>query len=256
MLEAGERGHLGPAASIVEILRVLYDNVLDVRPQDPDWENRDRFILSKGHGCMALYAILADKGFFDSVEFERFCRTDGLLGGHPETRVPGVEASTGSLGHGLSLGVGMALAARIRGLPYKVIVLVGDGEINEGAIWEAALSAKKHRLNELTLLIDRNRLQSFGETSDVLDLEPLNEKLESFGFATRETDGHDVNELSHILSGLPFAKDRPSAVICHTVKGKGFALAENDPKWHHSSRLSEEHLHALKASLLPVEQSA
>ena len=174
---AGNRGHLGSAFSLVELLRVLYDDVLRFDPERPLWEGRDRMILSKGHGCLALYAILADKGFFPREELARFCKPDGILGGHPEFgKVPGVEASTGSLGHGLSLGVGMALALRARPGAGRVFVVDSDGECNEGSLWEAALSAAKHRLDNLTVLVDYNHMQSYGTTGEVLDLEPLADK--------------------------------------------------------------------------------
>ena len=154
-LIGGNRGHLGSSMSLVEILRVLYDDFLQYRAEDPHWDDRDRFILSKGHGCLALYAILADKGFFPIEELDLFCKPGGILGGHPDaTKVPGVEASTGALGHGLSIGVGMAIAARINKKKHKIIVLVGDGEINEGSIWEAAISASKHKLDNLVVFID------------------------------------------------------------------------------------------------------
>lgn len=250
MIEFGGRGHLASALSLVEILRVLYDDILDFRPEDPGWKHRDRLILSKGHGCMALYALLADKGFFDRIEFEKFCKPDGILGGHPEAhKVPGVEASTGALGHGLSIGIGMALNARFEEANHKVVVVLGDGECNEGSIWEAALCARKHRLDNLTVVVDYNKMQSYSSTSEVLDLEPFVGKWENFGFGAREADGHDVEELRQVLGELPFCAASPSVLICHTVKGKGIPFAENDLSWHHKSRIKEEELAALYAAL-------
>jgi transketolase len=247
---SGGRGHVGSAMSLVEILRVLYDDVLGVRPDDPHWPERDRFILSKGHGCLALYAVLADKGFFPLSVLDGFCAHDSILGGHPERgMIPGVEASTGALGHGLSIGVGLALAARMKQRDNRVWVLVGDGEINEGAIWEAALAAAKHGLSNLFVLIDYNKLQSYGPVSEVLGLEPLADKWRSFGFAVAEVNGHDVTTLRGLLSGLPLAPGKPSAVICHTVKGKGLPAAENNADWHHKSRLGDEEVAALRAAL-------
>src|SRR5579862_2129584 len=162
-LIGGDRGHVGSSLSLIEILRVLYDDILRYRPSEPRWAGRDRCILSKGHGCLALYAILADKGFFPKAELATFCRSGSRLGGHPESgHVPGVEASTGALGHGLSIGVGMALAMRMQRRDSHVYVVTGDGEINEGAIWEAAMSASKHKLGNLTLLVDYNKIQSAG----------------------------------------------------------------------------------------------
>jgi transketolase len=246
MVKVGDRGHIGPALSLIEILRVLYDSILQFRPEQPNWANRDRFILSKGHGCLALYAILADKGFFDLSELNSFCLPDSILGGHPERgKVPGVEASTGALGHGLPIGVGMALSAKIRKQNHRVIVVTGDGEINEGSIWEAAMSASKHRLNNLSVLVDYNKLQSYGPVEEVLNLEPLVDKWNSFGFEVQEVDGHDTEALQHLLAKLPFKAERPNTIICHTTKGKGFPFAENNPKWHHKSGLKDTDFEAM-----------
>ena len=244
------RGHLGPALSLVEILRVLYDDVLRIRPKEPRWPDRDRCILSKGHGCLALYAILADKGFFPTDVLATFCAHDSILGGHPEHgMIPGVEASTGALGHGLSIGVGMAIANRMRKSPARVFVVLGDGELDEGAVWEAAMGASKHRLDNLTAIIDYNKFQSYGPTSVVLELEPLLDKWRSFGFAADEVDGHDVHALRGKLRSLPYASGRPSALICHTVKGKGVPEAENNADWHHKNKLSANELASIRAVL-------
>jgi transketolase len=225
--------------SMVEILRVLYDSFLKFRPDEPLWDERDRFILSKGHGCLALYAILADKGFFPKEELLTFCSPTSRMGGHPELgKLPGVEASTGALGHGLSMAVGMALAAKIRKQTYRVAVVTGDGEINEGSIWEAAMSASKHQLSALTVFVDYNKLQSYGKTSEVLDLEPLTDKWLSFGFEVEEVDGHDVEALESLVKRLPLNTKKPTAVICHTIKGKGFPFAESKADWHHKSGLT------------------
>ena len=249
-LDGGGRGHLGATLSLIEILRVLYDDVLRFRPKDPAWEGRDRCLLSKGHGCIALYVILADKGFFPTEELETFCRQTSILGGHPERgKVPGVEATTGALGHGLSIGVGMALAARLRKRDTRVFAVLGDGEINEGAVWEAAMNAGKHGLSNLTAVVDYNKHQSYGPTAEVQDLEPLADKWRSFGFAVREVDGHDVNDLGGAFAALPFERTRPSAVICHTVKGKGIPFAENDPSWHHKSRFPVEQIEEIYRAL-------
>lgn len=239
-MRGGGRGHLGSSMSMVEILRVLYDSVLKFDPQNPQAVDRDRFILSKGHGCLALYAILADRGFFPVSELESFCRPTSRLGGHPERgKVPGVEASTGALGHGVPIGVGIALALRLQKSSSRVFVLTGDGEINEGSNWEALMAAAKHKLTNLTVMVDYNKLQSYGRTVDVLDLEPLVDKFKSFGFVTHEVDGHDVSALETIMKKLPFTKSAPSAIICHTIKGKGFPFAEGNPEWHHKSGMTE-----------------
>ena len=249
-LVGGNRGHVGASMSLIEILRVLYDDILRHDPERPDWPERDRCILSKGHGCLALYALLVDKGYVDVGELDRFCRTDGKMGGHPERgKVAGVEASTGALGHGLSIGVGMALAARAQKRDSRVFVVTGDGEINEGSVWEAALSAGKHRLGNLTVVVDYNKIQSAGFTRDIQDLEPLLDKWSSFGFAAEEVDGHDVEALRALFGRLPLNNDKPTAIVCHTIKGKGLPFAENDPKWHHYSHFKPDILEAMETAL-------
>lgn len=252
-LDGGGRGHLGSTLSLIEVMRVLYDDVLRFRPDQPKWEERDRFILSKGHGCLAQYVLLADKGFFPLTELVRFCHHDTFLGGHPEAgKVPGVEASTGALGHGLSIGVGMALAARLRRRDSKVVVAMGDGEINEGSVWEAAMSAAKHRLDNLTAIVDYNKLQSFGANAEVMPLEPLADKWKSFGFAVTEVDGHDVEALRRVLKSGPVQSGSPTAIIAHTVKGRGVPFAENDPAWHHKSKIPADQIAAMYAALESV----
>ncbi|SLM30983.1 putative transketolase N-terminal section [Desulfamplus magnetovallimortis] len=215
---------------------------MQYRSNEPNWDDRDRFILSKGHGCLALYVMLEEKGFISPKDLKKFCAFDGILGGHPErSKIPGVEASTGSLGHGLSIGIGMALRARMDQKGYRVFVVAGDGECNEGSIWEAALCASKHRLDNLTLIIDYNHMQSYGLTEQIFPLEPLSEKLKAFNFSVKEIDGHDVNALKEKLSSLPFSlHKKPSALICHTVKGKGISGVEHNLKWHHSNKVDSE----------------
>jgi transketolase len=247
---AGNRGHVGSAFSLVEILRVLYDDVLRYDPANPRWPGRDRCILSKGHGCLALYTLLADKSFFPEAELWKFCKPDGILGGHPEYgKVPGVEASTGSLGHGLSIGIGMALNARFEKARHRVFVVISDGESNEGSVWEAALCAGKHRLDNLVVLVDYNKQQSYGTTYEVLDLEPLADKWRAFGFAVREVDGHSVAELRAALNEAPFEAGRPSIIVCHTIKGKGVSFVENNLNWHHKTKISAEEAASLLAEL-------
>ena len=240
-LEGGERGHVGSSMSLIEIMRVLYDDVLRYRPKEPQWRDRDRMILSKGHGCIALYVMLADKGFFPLDALDTFCRRDSILGGHPEAgKVPGVEASTGALGHGLSISVGVALAVRMQKRDSRVIVVLGDGEIDEGSVWEAAMCAGKHHLSNLTAVIDYNKVQSAGPTREIQDLEPLADKWRAFNFGTVEVDGHDVAALRAVFHRLPLVQDRPTAIICHTVKGKGIRFAENDANWHHKSKINKD----------------
>jgi transketolase len=249
MLEGGGRGHVGSALSLVEILRVLYDDVLQYDPHNPNWLDRDRFILSKGQGCLALYAVLADKGFFPDSELDRFCHSEGLLGGHPEIRVPGIEASTGSLGHGLAIGIGFALNAKYENSDYRTFVAIGDGESNEGSIWEGAMCASKHGLSNLTVLVDYNKQQSYGSTYEVQDLEPVGDKWRAFGFGVAEVDGHDVDQIRSVLTHLPVEQGKPTTVVCHTVKGKGIDYVEGNLDWHHKNRLSDDDISALKLAL-------
>ena len=251
-LEGGRRGHIGPSMSPMEILRVLYDEVMHFDPKSPDMADRDRCILSKGHGCLSQYALLADKGFIDAAELDKFCHFEAVLGGHPEAyKIPGIEASTGSLGHGLSIGVGMALSARMQKRDSRVYVIMGDGEINEGSVWEAALCAGKHRLNNLIAIIDYNKIQSAGTTAEIQDLEPLADKWRSFGFHTVEVDGHDLDAIRAVFKACPENNEKPTAIIAHTVKGKGIPFAENDPNWHHKSSMTSEMIQSLYDCLEP-----
>lgn len=250
ILEASGRGHVASAFSLIEILRVLYDDFLKVDPENCWWEHRDRFILSKGHGCLALYSVLADRGFFPKDELLSFCKPHSILGGHPERgKIPGVEASTGSLGHGLSIGIGMALNARFEGQGHRVVVVMGDGESNEGSVWEAALSASKHRLSNLVAFIDYNKQQSYSTTEEVLSLEPILDKWRAFGFATEEVNGHDVEALRRALGRIPFDSNKPSMIICHTIKGKGVPFIEGDLNWHHKNKVSESEIKDLLSAL-------
>lgn len=250
VIQATRRGHIASAFSIVEIVRVLYDDILKIDPRNPAWAGRDRFILSKGHACLALYVLLAEKGFFPREELFRFCTPEGILGGHPEhDRVPGIEASTGSLGHGLAIAVGLALNARYARADYRTFVLLSDGECNEGSTWESALSAAKHRLNRLTAIVDYNGMQCFSTTDNVLGLEPFADKWRSFGFEVRETDGHDVVAITQALKNIPYHDERPSLLICHTIKGKGIPFMEQNPAWHHKSKIADEEMRNLYAGL-------
>jgi transketolase len=245
MLRSGRRGHLASAFSIVEIIRVLYDDILKYQAKNPVWDKRDRFILSKGHGCLTLYAMLADKGFFPKSTLVTFCQDDSILGGHPGNGIPGVELSTGSLGHGLPVGVGMALSAKIRKQSYRVYVLLGDGECDEGSVWEAAMSASKHHLDNLTVIIDRNKMQSFGPTAVIQELEPFVEKWKAFGFGVKTADGHDPEKLKKILKHPVFEKGKPDLLICDTLKGKGVAFMEQNPEWHHKRGITDEEFDTL-----------
>lgn len=249
-ITAGKRGHLGAAFSLVEILRVLYDDILKYDPKRPNWPERDRCVLSKGHGCLALYVLLAEKGFFPESELWKFCMKDGILGGHPEHgKVPGVEASTGSLGHGFPIGVGFALYARLEKLKHRIFVILGDGECSEGTIWEAALSSAKHKLGNLTVLIDYNKQQTYGTIAEVQGLEPFRDKWAAFGFSVIEVNGHDVGQLKETLSRPPADPDKPTAIICHTIKGKGVGFTERNLGWHHKAKVTDAEAAALMKGL-------
>lgn len=250
-LVGGGRGHMGSAMSLVEILRVLYDRFIKFDPKNLKKTNRDRLILSKGHGCLALYSILVDKKFFPRKLLDNTSKIGSILGGHPEyLKVPGVEVSTGSLGHGMPIAVGMAIAAQIKKDKHKIYVIVGDGETNEGSIWESALAASKHKLSNLKVFVDYNKIQSYGFTKDVVDLEPITDKWKSFGFNVSEINGHDVNQLTKNLNDFKKNKNnKPSVTICHTIKGKGFPFSENNPYWHHKNSFSDDEIEELNNCL-------
>ena len=249
VVNSSRRGHIPSAFSVLEILRVLYDDILRYDPKNPKLGERDRLILSKGHGCLALYVLLADKGFFPEEELNRFCLPDGLLGGHPDHKIPGVELSTGSLGHGPPVGVGMAIYGKFEKSRHRIFVVIGDGESDEGSIWEAAMVASKHKLDNLTVIVDYNRQMTYGTTHEVQELEPFADKWKSFGWAVKEIDGHNIKELKTVLSSLPIEKDKPSVIIANTVKGKGIKAIEKNIEWHHKSKLSDEDIKMLKEGL-------
>ena len=250
ILKYSRRGHIGASFSLVEILFVLYNHILRFDKDNPDWSLRDRCVLSKGHGCLSLYVMLAEQGFFPKEELKRFCASGAILGGHPDaTKIPGVEASTGSLGHGMSISVGFALNARFEKSGARVFVIVGDGECNEGSVWEAALSGGKHGLSNFTVIVDYNKYQSYDSTSAVQELEPFAEKWRSFGFGVTEINGHDSEMLHETFSSIPVEKDKPSVIICHTVKGKGISFAENNLSWHHKSSIKDEMIQRLLKAL-------
>lgn len=226
-------GHPGGALSSVEILVSLFFKVLKINPEIPLWNKRDHFILSKGHSSVGLYSVMALRGFFNIDTMKTFRQDESFLGGHPDMKkVPGVEISTGSLGHGLSVGVGMAIGTKLDFQENRIFVLLGDGETQEGSIWEAAMSAAHFRLDNLIAIVDRNRIQIDGTTEEVMGLEPYRDKWEAFGWAVREIDGHDINEIIDALSNVPFAAETPSMVIANTVKGKGVSFMENSCAWH------------------------
>ncbi|RJR30271.1 transketolase [Candidatus Microgenomates bacterium] len=237
-------GHIGSALSVADILAVLYFGVLQVRPRQPNWLLRDRFILSKGHAANALFCTLFRKGFFDRKTLNSYCQNNGMLGVHPEHHTAGVELSTGSLGHGLGVAVGMALAAKMDGRKYKTYVLISDAECNEGEIWQAALVAAHHKLNNLVVIIDYNKQQAFGATDEVLGLEPLNDKWQSFGWTVSETDGHNHEQLLKTFASQNHTK--PHAVIARTIRGKGISFMEHKTEWHYNTVTKDQYNQARK----------
>ncbi len=247
MVATAKASHLGGSLSAADILAVLYWDVLHTNPANPAWHDRDRFILSKGHCCTSLYAALARRGFFALDELLTYGQDDTRLMAHASVTVPGVEFSTGSLGHGLPFAAGRALAAKRRNLAWRTFVLLSDGELDEGSNWEAFLFAPHHHLDNLVAIIDYNKIQSLGMVAEVLDLEPLAEKLRAFRWAVREVNGHDHDALRDALGTAPWETGRPSCVIAHTVKGKGVPFMENTLAWHYTSPDSEQLAAALRA---------
>jgi transketolase len=234
-LHAAGSGHVGGALSAAEMLTVLYFHTLRVRPAEPRWPDRDRFVLSKGHANAGLAAVLAMAGFYPEDWLDRFYKLDSPLGMHPDIKVAGVELSTGALGHGLAAGVGMALGARITGRAYRTFVMLGDGECDEGSVWEAALCAARYRLTDLLVIVDYNKVQQSGSVKEIMDLEPLADKWRAFGFDVREIDGHDLAQVVDTFDAFPWTTDKPAALIAHTVKGKGVSFAEDTYVWHQNT---------------------
>jgi len=225
-------GHVGSSYSIVEILIELYFRILRVNHASPKMPSRDRFILSKGHAAPALYAVLKERGFLSQKHLNQYCRDGGLLEEHPSHTVNGIEVSTGSLGHGLSIGIGMALAAKIKKSTYKVFVLLSDAECDEGETWEAILSAAHHNLDNLIVYLDYNKVQALGKKIDILNIEPLTNKWEAFGWSVAEADGHDFASLHNAYLSI-LQTGNPKVVICHTVRGKGVSFMEHVTEWHY-----------------------
>ena len=242
-LESEKRGHVGSAMSLIEILRVLFDKFIK--------KDKSKFILSKGHGCLALYSILYAKHYISKKDLLSVGKFNSKLGGHPEhDKVKGVEISTGSLGHGLSIATGMAIASKIKKKKIKYYVVCGDGEMNEGSIWEALLSISKHKLDNLVLIIDYNKIQSYDFIKNVCDLNPLSKKLKSFNFKTFEVNGHDISELEKTFRKIKTIRGKAQAIICHTIKGKGIRIAENNPEWHHKSFLGSDDMKKINESIV------
>lgn len=247
-LVAGSNGaHLGPGNSMADIMAALYFGVMRHDAKNPSWPDRDRFILSKGHGVLGYYTALAESGYFPVEMLKTFETDDSPLAGHPSIHLElGIEASTGSLGHGLSLGVGLALAAKMDGKDYVTYVYIGDGECNEGMIWESVMTAKQFKLDNLVAVVDRNRIQSDGISRDIMDLGDMGEKWRSFGWSVREVNGHDVPELLDAFHYRNRPSGSPYVLIANTIKGKGVSFFENNNAWHHAKLTQAEYDKAMK----------
>jgi len=258
LIHGAKMGHTGGSLSNTDILTTLYYGVMRHDPQRPKWEERDRFIASKGHSVESLWCILADLGYFPKEELATYCRFGTRLIGHPNNKVPGIEMNTGALGHGLSVSVGMALAAKWDGRDSRVFCLMGDGEQAEGSVWEAAMAGAHYKLDNLVGIIDRNRLQISGNTENVMGLDPLDRKWEAFGWHVVVVDGHDHAALLRTFEAAPEAAGKPTLVIANTVKGKGVSFAEHAPEWHHHVPNDEElrlALAELDAAMASLERS-
>lgn len=247
MTHLGKSSHVGSVLSMADILAVLYGRVLRIRPNEPNWVDRDRFILSKGHAGAGVYAVLAESGFFPIEELKTHYANGSRLSGHVSHKgIPGVEISTGSLGHGLPIGTGMALAAKLDDASHRIFVVLSDGECDEGSNWEAVLFAAHHKLSNLIAIIDYNKIQSLAPVSETLALEPFADKWRAFGWDVVEIDGHDHEALSKVLDHKPDLNAKPHCVIAHTTKGKGVSFMENSVLWHYRTAQGEEYVNAMR----------
>lgn len=245
---AVQSGHIGGSFSEAEILAALYYRVLRVRPHEPDWPDRDRFILSKGHACPGLYSVLAMKGFFPLETLRTLREFGSPLQGHPVVKCPGIDMTTGSLGMGFGIAVGIALEAARSGKTYDVYTLAGDGELNEGIIWEVAGTASKYRLGNLVAIVDRNTVQNDGPCDEIMPTEPIDRKFESFGWTVEKIDGHDMPEVVRALEAARDHRDGPRCIVAYTAKGKGVSFMENDAYWHGKAP-NDEQYRAARAEL-------
>ncbi len=246
MTHRGKSGHIGSMLSMADLLAVLYLKILKVNPKKPDWPDRDRFILSKGHGGAAVYAALSELGFFPGDWLDTYYLDNGKLSGHISHHVPGVEFSTGSLGHGLPVALGMAIAARYRGKSHRVYCLMSDGDCNEGSTWEAIMMAAQHKLSNLTAIVDYNRVQALGRMENVIEMEPFAEKLKNFHWAVRTIDGHNHEDIERTLKAVPFEEEKPSFILARTVKGKPISWMEGTVSCHYGAVNDEQLGSALK----------
>jgi transketolase len=247
MITAAKSGHPGGSLSAVEILTTLFFDVLRHDPANPKWPDRDRFILSKGHACPVLYAIMAECGYTPAGQLNNLRKLGCIYQGHPDVRfISALEASTGSLGQGLSIGLGMALAARLNQSPSRTYVVLGDGEIQEGQIWEAAMFASYHHVDNIVAIVDYNKIQLDGFVKDIMDLEPLTDKWRAFGWHVIDIDGHSIPALQQAFAEAGITKGKPTVIVAHTVKGKGVSFMENNPKYHGVAPTQEELVKALQ----------
>ena len=258
MVEASHHGHLGGAMSCLDIVTALYFYQMKIRPEDPKWADRDRFLLSAGHKCMVQYAVLAERGYFDKSVLDTYGALKTKIPGHPDMhKLPGVEANTGALGHGLSIASGMALALRAEGKDSKVYVVMGDGELAEGSNWEAAAVAAHYGLDNLVVFVDFNGLQISGKVQDIMDFTPIAEHFAAFGWAVRDIDGNNMEDVVATLDSLPLEKGKPNLIVAHTVKSKGISFAENKAAYHYWTPKADELAQAInevEASIATLEK--
>lgn len=241
MVEASHHGHLGGAMSCIDLVTALYFSEMRIDPENPKWPERDRFLLSAGHKCMAQYAVLAERGFFPKEVLDTYGSLLSKIPGHPDMhKLPGVEANTGALGHGLSIACGMALSAKIDNGDFRVFVALGDGELPEGSNWEAASAAAHFGLDNLVAFIDYNGLQISGQVERIMNMTPIDKHFEGFGWTTYNIDGNNMTEIVDVLAKIPFEKGKPTAIVMHTVKSKGVSFAENDAEFHYWSPKQDE----------------
>ncbi len=247
MITTAQAGHPGGSLSAADIVTALYFRVMRIDPENPGWADRDRFILSKGHACPVWYAALAERGYFDKAHLGTLRRLDSILQGHPDMRkTPGIDMTAGSLGQGLSVGLGMALSAKLRQADYHVWIVLGDGEVQEGSVWEAAMAAANWKLDNLTAILDRNRLQNDTFVADIQSLEPLADKWRAFGWHVIEIDGHNMEEIVRALETAKTIKGKPVLILAHTVKGQGVSFMEDVAAWHGKAPCLEEAACALE----------
>ena len=253
-IKAGGAGHIGGALSCTDMLTVLYFKILKVDPQNPNWPQRDRFILSAGHKCLALYGTLAEKGFFDKSLLDTYGTLCTKLGGHPDMhKLPGIESNTGALGHGLSIAGGMAMGLRMDNLASKVYAVLGDGELAEGSNWEAAAAVRHHKLDNMVAFVDRNKFQHGGRTVDYMSYEPLDKRWEAFGWAVRVIDGNDLQQIHDNVTDVPFEKGKPSMIIADTIKSKGLPFMEDKASFHYW-KVTDEEMKIAEQALQAIEE--